>query len=190
MLHPKIPNTNLHNVTHSLISWNPREPMFAVPISLLIVAFLSLISQNLSLMQTTKEVNPHPHIVPCVNLWSATFFVFFFLCHLLNVDACICHITREGQVKWTTPQHTIKMLHFVLLHNVTCYIDFIVPHTMLNTTKLHNITHTLVAAGVILQSSRYLRLMAPLPSPPTGFEVPPGEPTTLSLPYMCQYKSG
>jgi hypothetical protein len=39
--------------------------MFVVQISLLIVTFLSLISQNSSLMQTTKEVTPHPHIASC-----------------------------------------------------------------------------------------------------------------------------
>ena len=47
-------------------------------------------------MQTIKEVNPHPRIVPCVNMWSVTFLflflLFFFLCHLLNVDACVRHI--------------------------------------------------------------------------------------------------
>ena len=78
--------------------------MFVVQISLFIVTFLSLISQNLSLMQTAKEVNPHPRIAPCVNMWSVTFLFlfFFFLCHLLNVGACIRHITREGQGEWTT----------------------------------------------------------------------------------------
>ena len=102
-IHPKLHNTNLHNVTHSLISQNPREQMFVVQISLLIVTFLSLISQILPLMQTTKEVNPRPCIAPCVNMWSV--FFCFFLCHLLNVG--ICHITREGQVEWTTPHHLI-----------------------------------------------------------------------------------
>jgi hypothetical protein len=43
-LHPKLFNINLHNVTHSLISRNPRERMFEVQISLLIVTFLSLTS--------------------------------------------------------------------------------------------------------------------------------------------------
>jgi hypothetical protein len=100
-LHPKLHNINLHNVTHSLISQNPRERMFEVQISLLIVTFLSLISQNLSLMQITQEINPHPHIAPCVNMWSVTF-LFFFLYHLLNVCACVRHIAREGQVEWTT----------------------------------------------------------------------------------------
>jgi hypothetical protein len=105
-LHPKLHNINLHNVTHSLISRNPREQMFVVQISFFSVTFLSLISRFLSLMQTIKEVNPHPRIAPCVNMWSTTFFFFFFLlCHLLNVGACICHITPEGQVEWTTPHH-------------------------------------------------------------------------------------
>ena len=73
--------------------------MFVVQISLLIVTFLSIISQNLSIMQTTKEFNPHPRIASCVNMWSV---FFFFFCHLLNVDACVHHITWEGRVDWTT----------------------------------------------------------------------------------------
>ena len=97
-LHPK-----LHNVTHSLISWNPRERMFVAQISLLIVTFLSLISWKLSSMQTTQEVNPYPNIAPCVNMWNVTFFFFFFccLCHLLNVGACIHHITQKAY--WSGP---------------------------------------------------------------------------------------
>ena len=71
-IHPKLRNINLHDFTHSLISWHPRERMFVVQISLLIVTFLSLISQILSWMQTTKEDNPHPRIAPCVNMWSVT----------------------------------------------------------------------------------------------------------------------
>ena len=96
--YPKLHNINLHNVTHSLISQNPRGWMFVVQISVLIVTSLSLISRNLSLMQTTNEVNPHPRFVSCVNMWSVFFFFFF-----LNVRACICHIALEGQVEWTTP---------------------------------------------------------------------------------------
>ena len=97
---------NPPNVTHSLISRNPRERMFVGQISLLIVTFSPLISHKLLLMQTTQEVNPHPRIAPChVNMWSVTFlflFFFFFLCHLLNVGACVRHIIREGQVEWAT----------------------------------------------------------------------------------------
>ena len=103
-VHPKLRNIDPQNVTHSLVSQNPRERMFVVQISLLIVTFLSLISRNLSLMQTTQEVNPHPHTAPCVNMWNVTFLFFFFfsLCHLLNVGACIRHIDLEGQVEWIT----------------------------------------------------------------------------------------
>ena len=100
-------------------------------------------------MQTTKEVHPHPCIVPCVNIWS--FFFFFFFCHLLNIGACICHIA--GKAKWSGPHHTnIKMSHFVLFHSVTCYTKSIVSHIHVNTTKLRNITCTSVATGVILRS--------------------------------------
>jgi hypothetical protein len=44
IVHPKLRNINLHNVTHSLISQNPKERMFVCQISLLIVTFSSLIS--------------------------------------------------------------------------------------------------------------------------------------------------
>ena len=91
-VHPKLHNINPHNVTHSLISQSHGECMFVVQIPLLIVTLLSLISRNLSSMQTTKEVDPYPRIMPCVKMWSVTFF-FFFLWHLSNVGACICHIT-------------------------------------------------------------------------------------------------
>jgi hypothetical protein len=116
--------------------------MFVIQIPLLLVTFLSLISQILSLMRSNKEVNSHPRITPCVNMWSVTFLFLFFLCHLLNVDACICHIAREGQVEWTTPHHTIKMLHFVLFHSVIFYTNSIASRTHVNTTKLCNMMCT------------------------------------------------
>ena len=99
MLHLKLRNTNLHNITHSLISWNPRERMSIVQIPLLIVTFLSLISRILSLMPTTKEVIPRPRIAPCVNMWSAIFFFFFFLCHLLMLVRA--YSTLPGKAKWS-----------------------------------------------------------------------------------------
>ena len=113
LIHPKLHHINLHNVTHSLIFRNPMEWMFVVQISLLIVTFFSLISRILLIMQTTKEVNSHPRIAPCVTMWGATFFFFFFLCHLLNVGACICHIAQEGQVEWTTSHHEDVALYVI-----------------------------------------------------------------------------
>ena len=44
-VHPKLHNIKLHNVTRFLISWNPREPIFVVQISLLIVTFIPLVSR-------------------------------------------------------------------------------------------------------------------------------------------------
>ena len=168
MVHPKLRNTNLHNVTHSLISRNPRKLMFVVQISLLIVTFLSLISQNMSLMQTTQEGNPHPHMAPCVNMWSVTFLLYFFLCHLLNVGGCIYHIAREGQdcgVDHTSvgdrrTNSNYPHISFMLFHNVTCYTNSIVSHIHVNTTKLHNIMCTLVATSVILWSLGCIALLA------------------------------
>ena len=103
-------------------------------------------------MQTTKEVNPHPRIAPCVNMCSVTFlFLFFFLCHLLE---CRCMHTSLclGNTKWNGPHHTIKMLYSVVSHSVTCHSNSIASRIHINTTKFCNITHTLIATGVILRS--------------------------------------
>ena len=40
----------------------------------------------------------------------------------------------------------------MLFHSVTCYTNFIISRIHVNTTKLCNITCTLVATGVILRS--------------------------------------
>jgi hypothetical protein len=65
LLHPNLRDINPHNVTHSLISWNPRERMFVDQISLLIVTFLSLLSQNLWLMQTIRSQPTPSHCAMC-----------------------------------------------------------------------------------------------------------------------------
>jgi hypothetical protein len=113
-------------------------------------------------MQTTKEVNPHPRITPCVNMWSITFlflFLFlFFLCHLLNVGACVRHITRESHgvdhdsVGDGRTNSNCPHISFVLFHNVACYTNSIASRIHVNTTKIRNITCTLVATGVIIRS--------------------------------------
>ena len=150
--------STLHNVTHSLISWNPRERMFVVQISFLIVTFPSRISRILSLMQITKEVNRHPLIVPYVNMWSVTFlflFFLFFLCHLL-VHA---YVTSSRKVKWSKPHHIIRMLHFCY-SIVSSYTKSIVSRNHVNTTKLRNITCTLVVTCVKLRSLECIWIQA------------------------------
>ena len=68
--------------------------MFVVQISLLVITFISFVSQILPLMQATKEVNPHPRIVPCVDVWSATFFDFM----VLETNLAISYIDVNGIV--------------------------------------------------------------------------------------------
>ena len=147
-LHSELRNINLHNVIHSLISWNPREEMSVVQISLLIVTFIFLISRILSLMQITKEGNPHlalRHVSICgVSLSSSSYVTCWMLVH--------AYVTSSGKTKWSGPHHTIKMLHFVLFHNFTCYTNSTISCIHVNTTKFRNVTCTLVATGVILRS--------------------------------------
>ena len=84
---PKLHNINPPNITHSLESQNHRERMFIVQISLLIVTLFSLISQISSLMQTTKEVDPHYRMAPCVIMWSC-------LLRLLLVEGWCMYMPR------------------------------------------------------------------------------------------------
>jgi hypothetical protein len=80
---------------------------------------------------------------------------------LMTLVACWCmHIyaTSPRKAKWSGPHHTIKRLHFVLFHSVTCYTKSIISCIQVNTTKLHNITCALVATGVILRSLECNRL--------------------------------
>ena len=155
-VHPKLHIIDLHNVTHSLISWNLRERMFVVQISLLFVTFLSLISRIWSLMHTTKEVSPHPHIAPYVNMWSVAFF--FFFSHLLE---CWC-MRPPHRPRWPSgvdhsnindgrTNSNYPHLSFVSFHNVTCNTNSIGSRIHVDTTKPRNITCTLVATGVILR---------------------------------------
>jgi hypothetical protein len=99
-------------------------------------------------------------------MWSVTFlflFLFFFLCHLLNVRAmCPPHrLGRPSGVDHTSVGSMITKSNcphnsFVVFHNITCYTNSIVSHIHVNTTILRNITCTLVATSVILQRLEYI----------------------------------
>ena len=54
-VHPNLRNINLHDITCSLMSQNPKERIFVVQIALFVVTFLSLVSKFLFLMHTTKK---------------------------------------------------------------------------------------------------------------------------------------
>ena len=154
-IHPKLCNINLHKLTHSLISQCPRERISVVQIALLIVAFSLpyitkfVINANHQRSQPTSSHCTTCQYVECLLLLP--------LLPLMPLVECWCvhmsHCTRRrSEVDHTTPHHTVKMLHFVLFHSVTCYTNPIVSCIHANTTKLRNITSTLVATCVILQS--------------------------------------
>ena len=101
-IHPKLCNINLHNITHFLISGDPRERMFVVQISLLIVSFLFFISWNLSLMQTTEK-STHTLVLCHVSICggsppSSSSSSYATCCVLMHA-----HVTSPGKAKWGGP---------------------------------------------------------------------------------------
>ena len=78
-------------------------------------------------------------------------------CHhlILILILLLLMLHRPGRPSGVDPpHHTIKLLHFVLFHIVTCYAKSMVSRIHVNTAKLCNITCTLVAIGVICSLER------------------------------------
>ena len=135
--------------------------MFVVQISLLIITFLSLISQIVSLTQTTQEVNPHPRIAQYVECHLLILTLLLLHLLLMPLVECWCmHMPHRPErprgVDHTTPLKCCTLCYSTVS---SCYTNSIISRIHVNTTKLLNITSTLVAAGVILRSLERNRLV-------------------------------
>jgi hypothetical protein len=153
-MHPTLRNINPRNATHALISPNPRQQMFVVQVSLLIVTFLSLISSDFVIDANHQRSQPTPsHCAMCQYVECRLHIFNFPFLLLMSLVGCWCmHMPhRSGRPSGVDHTTNIKMLHFVLFRSVTCYIDPIVSR-MLTLRKLRNLKCTLVATGVILWS--------------------------------------
>ena len=81
--------------SHTLISTNPRERMFVAQVSLLIVTFLSLISRNRSLMQTTQKSTHTSHCVMCRHVKCHLLIILLLLFHMPLVEYWCMHPPRR-----------------------------------------------------------------------------------------------
>ena len=134
----------LHSViSTSLISRNPREWMFLVQISLLIVTLLSLVSRFFCHWSKPSKKSIHTLALRRVLICgvSSSSSSSWMLVH--------AYATSSRKAKWSGPHQRRWEENELKFHSVTCYSKCIVSRIHVNTTKLRNITCALVGTRVI-----------------------------------------
>jgi hypothetical protein len=94
----------------------------------------------------------HPRSQPTPSHCTTCQYVECFFLLLMPLVECWCVYMPHCPWRPSGVDHIIEMLHFVWFHSVTCYTNLIVSCIHVNTTKLRNITCTLVATAFILRS--------------------------------------
>ena len=157
-IHPKLCNTNLHNVTHSLVSRSPRDVRSSnlTPYCHISLPYITKFVINAS--HPRSEPTPS-HCAMCQHVDRLLLLLLLFL----SLVECWCMrlAHRPGRLKGMDHTNIINgrkesdypHISFMSFYNVICYTYSRVSRIHVNTTKLRNIMCTLVATGVILQSS-------------------------------------
>ena len=130
MVHPKLHNINPHSIPKPYgTDVRSSNLTLCCHISLPYIIFCSL-------MQTTKEVNPHLHIASYVKcgMSSSSSSSSAVTCWML-VHA---YATWHGKVKWSGPHQWRWEDNEFKFHSVTCYTSSTVSRIHVNTTKLCN----------------------------------------------------
>ena len=131
VVHRNLRNINPHTITHSLISLNPRERMFMVQISLLIVTFLSLIPRVFFFVMNAKK-SAQPIVLRRVSICgvsSSRSSFSYAACWML----VLAYATSRGKGKWSGPHQQRWEEKEFKFHSVTCYTNSIVSRIHVNT---------------------------------------------------------
>ena len=125
--------------------------MFVFQISLLAVTFLSLISRILSLMHPRSQLTPS---LCTICQYVECHLLILILIHLLLMPLveCWCMHMPHRHGRPSGVEHTTPLKCCTLCSSVVSHVTLILSCIHVHTTKLRNITCTLVATCVILQS--------------------------------------